>query len=282
MKAGLFLLLSVVAFGYVLLASRPKTKETALPEDRHPPTPPQSESPTQLHRRLWTVIKLAAGLIVGTLSLLAAVDQFWGRPWPTDPEVQAHDVVTPSSLVLPFTVKNKSYFDMKNVELICGVDLVLFEDAQKHVAGIESGAFSSGPFSIASSKTINYPCDATGLFEVQNGALVIRRTVPALRTRPGLFEPPITILKMCIWVGTNWRFAGMNWTFNSNIFKWPASKELHQWVEGPIARQVPYKNRVLDAWSTPDEIECSSTVGGTYMLFKEGQQPKKVEDISKR
>jgi hypothetical protein len=89
--------------------------------------------------------------------------------------VHAHDVVSTSSLVLPFTVKNKSIFDMTNVELICGVDLVLFEDAQKHVAAIERGAFSSGMFSIASGDTINYPCNASGLFEVQNGALVIRK-----------------------------------------------------------------------------------------------------------
>ena len=284
MKAGLLLslLVSVIAFGFVYISSRPKAREAFQSSDTQQPTSHQIEPPERLRHHLWKAIKWAAATGVAVFGLLQGVDQYWGRPWPTEPEVHAHDVVSTSSLILPFTVKNKSYFDMTDVELLCGVDLVLFEDAHKHVGAIENGVFSSGLFSIASGKPINYPCDASNLFEIQNGALVLRRSIPPLRTKPGLFEPPITILKMCIWVGTNWRFAGMNWTFNSNIFKWPASKELPQWVEGPIARQVPYKNRVKDAWSTPDEIECSSTVGGTYMLFKEGQPAKKVEDISKR
>jgi len=271
--------------GFVYISSRPKATKPGQSADKQQPTLPQLEPPERLRRRLWKALKWAAGTGVAVFGLLQGVDQYWGRPWPIEPEVHAHDVVSTSyvvstsSLVLPFTVKNKSYFDMKNVELLCGVDLVLFEDAQKHAGALEYGVFSSGTISIASGQTINYPCDASGLFEIQNGAVVIGQF---LRTKPGLFEPPITILKMCIWVGTNWRFAGKNWTFNSNIFKWPASKELHQWIEGPIARQVHYKDRVRDAWATPDEIECSGTVGGTYMLFKEGQLPKKVEDISKR
>ena len=35
---------------------------------------------------------------------------------------------------------------MTDVELLCGVDLVLFEDAHKHVGAIENGVFCVGTF----------------------------------------------------------------------------------------------------------------------------------------
>jgi hypothetical protein len=216
------------------------------------------------HRRQWLHHARQAVVIIATLlGILGGIDYFLGRPWPTDPAIHPLDFVSGTPLSHLFDVKNRSAFDMKNVEFTCGIDLVFFKDAEGQGAVISDMAFVNGNFSLPSGKSINYACDASNLVKVTpNGSLMMRHS---MNTKPGVFRPPLSILKMCLWVRGKYEFLWKTWTFQSVIFKWPASQDDTQhWVEGPIAQEPPDPGAPNN---TPDALECSPSVTFPYALF---------------
>src|SRR5690348_12191059 len=85
----------------------------------------RSKRRAPLHHRAWHVFVVCATI----LGPLAAIDQFWGRPWPIDPEIRFENPLRASSYILPFVLKNKSIWPMNNVAMTCGVNLYYFIDA---------------------------------------------------------------------------------------------------------------------------------------------------------
>lgn len=214
----------------------------------------------QLHHHLWSVLKWTIAVVLGTGSLLAVIDQFLGRPWPTDPEIHPLDFVSGTPLTHLFKVQNRMAFDMTNVEFTCGVQLFAAKDANGKLIGGSDFAFVTGQFSIPRGHWINYACDASSLVIVNpDQSLSFRRE---MQTKPGNFKGPLSIAKMCLWIGGKYRFAGMDWTFRSLIFKWPAAQNDPHWVEGFIAQEpIDIRGKGIDA------LECDSTVRFPYVLF---------------
>ena len=202
------------------------------------------------------------------LSVIAGVDYFFGRPWPTDPEIHPHDVISDLSLVLPFKVRNKSAFDMTNVEFRCGIDLVWAADAQGQQVVIRDVAFKEGVYSVpARSDPINYPCDASDLLKVRaDGTMSLHGSSTTLQTaRPTVFVPPWRILKMCIWIGGEYKFWWyIPLSFTTMIYQWPAAPNVHQWIEGPIVREPPKEEQLPGFYR--DALQCSASVRFPYAL----------------
>ena|SRR5271156_1755237 len=249
--------------------------------NRPPPKQTPSRSTTPPHRRWWRGAKWTTGTIVAILGLIASVYQLTGGPpWPADPEIYPHDTADGSSLILPFILRNRStLFDMKNVSMTCGIDLVAFSDANGHWGGIDSAAFFTGVISIpANSRPVNFPCDASSLLQVRpDGSLTIR---DALSTRPSVFQAPIKIVKMCVWIGGDYKIGPMNWSFTSNVFKWPASQTNHQWIAGPTATDQD-RPKTLPT-NNFDDLECRPSVTGPYLYIKGFGPPQFLTDIRNR
>jgi hypothetical protein len=226
---------------------------------------------------VWQGIVVVATLI----GLLGGVDYFFGRPWPTDPEIHPHESVAGSSLRLPFTIRNKSLWPMNNVAMTCGIDVVLWEDAAGRRGGAAGIAFYTGIVSIPGNSTINYPCDATSLIQVKaDGTFSLR---DALATKAVIFTPPMNVLKMCIWVGGDYKVGPKSESFTSILFKWPASQANKQWIEGPIAADQDRPNpkpNPLD--NNPDDLECANAVSGPYAYIKGYGLPLLMFDVLDR
>jgi hypothetical protein len=233
-----------------------------------------------LEIRIWVIVVTLGVFFFWILSQTANVFQIAGPPWPTDPEVHPQNVVTGASLTLPFTIKNRSaFFDMNDVALTCGIDLVALEDADGHKLGADSIAFFTGLFSIpANAAPINYPCDASGLVQVTpNGGITFRG---ALSSPAGPFRAPLKILKMCIWIGGDYKIGPTNWSFTTNIFKWPAAQGVTQWIEGPTA--VDQTGRQPIPNSDIDKLECRPSVSGPYVYIKGPGRPLFLPDALRR
>jgi len=161
-----------------------------------------------------------------------------GPPWPSDPEIHPRD---PSSLVLPFKVRNTSGLVRMN-ELVfrCGVDFVYAEDAAGQTVAITGAAFVTGVApSISPNETAIYTCDASDLLEPRpDGTLSLFGYSTKLAVygsdQPILWKPPFHVLKMCVWIGGEYRWAWRKWSLTSQIFQWPASPSSLQWIEGPV------------------------------------------------
>jgi hypothetical protein len=123
----------------------------------------------------------------------------------------------------------------------CGVDFVYAEDAAGQTVVITGAAFVTGVApSISPNETVNYTCDASDLLEPRaDGTLSLFGSSSRLSVdgsdQPILWKPPFRILKMCVWIGGEYRWASRKWSFTSQIFQWPASLSSLQWIEGPVA-----------------------------------------------
>jgi hypothetical protein len=219
---------------------------------------------------------LFAGGIVLNASKLA---EFIGKSWPPNPAIVPQEVARGTALVLPFKITNRSeYFDINDVAMSCGVDLMLFEDADGKRGGGDSMAFMTGVFSIPAGATLNYPCDASGLVSVlSDGNLTLRGE---LTTKGGSFRAPLKILKMCIWVGGDYQTGPFPRSFTSNIFKWPAAQTAPQWVEGPTAWDQTKPEKLPT--SDPDRLDCRTSPSGPYVYFRGAGAPYLVFDITRR
>jgi hypothetical protein len=245
---------------------------------------------------LWRFAKRIGGLALLMLAVFGGVagfDQFWGRLWPIDPEIHPRDAASSPSIIVPFIIKNRSVWEMKNTELRCGVDTVYFEDSEHKTIIFRDAAYVTGTYSIPSSadnKPINFECNASNLIKIlDDGSLDIRG---AMRTAPGLFKPPAAVLKMCRWIGGNYEFFGLTRSFRPMIFQWPQSPSNLQWVEGPIVRdslaEIPFpetrkpsaahsSNRALvdnEKNLLPGALDCSRSINIPYPLFRDAGAPE--------
>jgi hypothetical protein len=177
---------------------------------------PPSTPPTRMHRRLWLAAKVIVAFVVALIGLAGSIYGMWGAPWPLAPEIHAVDFVSGTPLTHLFKVQNRMAFNIKDAEFTCGVDLVYFKDAVANTGGVNDVAFVTGKFSIQRGEWINYSCDASQLVEASaDGSLNLRRE---LSTKPTVWKPPLTILKMCLWIGGKYRLFGIDWRFRSIIF----------------------------------------------------------------
>jgi len=116
-----------------------------------------------------------ASVIGAVLLVVMAIDVFFGRPWPSAPEIHPHDTLNGSTLRLPFTIKNTSIFPILSAEMTCGIDWVFFKDAQGQSANFVQMAFVNDVLSIDAGHQVNYECDASQLIKInQDGSLQIR------------------------------------------------------------------------------------------------------------
>jgi hypothetical protein len=280
---NLFIFLFVFALIVIVLAIAvrdPTQKPTQQQSTTQRPTL-QPRWRTRIYQYWWKPTKWIMIFVVGVVGLLASIYQVGGGPpWPADPEIHPRDTADGSSLILPFSVRNRStLFDTNDVSMTCGIDLVAFSDANGHWAGADSAAFFTGVISIpANSSPVNYPCDASSLVQVHpDGSLAFRDT---LSTGPSVLQAPIKILKMCVWVGGDYKIGPKTWSFTSNIFKWPASQTSHQWIEGPTATNQD-RPKALPT-NNFDDLECRPIVTGPYIYIKGFGPPQLLLDVRKR
>jgi hypothetical protein len=173
-------------------------------------------------------------------------------------EIHPHDTVDASSLVLPFQVTNRSLFRMHNVEFTCGIDLLYFMDADRKTGILRDMTFAAtGAPSIKRNKLVNYPCDASRFVQIRpDGSLIMGfPSGQSMTTKPFAFRPPLTIVKMCLWISGQYRLFGTTIHFATTMFQWPAAPGQRQWIEGPISgddaneRWIPEGSQLGGAWA---------------------------------
>jgi hypothetical protein len=211
--------------------------------------------------RFYRVLVRCAEAALALSALGQAIVAFWGPFWPTRPEIQFHDTIDASSFVLPFKMTNRSvWFSMDSMKIVCGVDLLYFIDADGKTGLLRDAQFDPGPISIARNSFTNYPCSASDYVRIRpDGSLMMGfEAGQSMTTPPSTFSPPLTVLKMCLWMSGDYKVFGHPVPFASKIFQWPAAPHQRQWIEGPIAPDLP-----SEAW-----IPEGSRIGGVWALRK--------------
>lgn len=235
---------------------------------------------------LVTIISALIVVFSGTVWIVAQtanISAIFGSFWPSAPEVTA-----PSSGEISlnsfFALKNpSSLFAIKDADLVCGVDLIYFEDANHNTALLRDVGFVVKHQSIAArGGQLQFECDASKVVEIYpDGTISFRK---AMNSTKSSFRPPIKILKACLWIGTSYPLFGMSMTFKSHVFQWPKAPGLPEWSEGKVVydRQKPEPPvwPPSAAWALrglytddiprklrPDAVECDPEPTGAYALF---------------
>ena len=172
------------------------------------------------------------------------------------PEIHPLDSVDASSFVLPFTAKNRSLFDMNDVQFTCSVRLLFFTDAEHKIGILRDVTFATGTISVPRNSRTNYGCNAAQFVRVgSEGSLQVGFPSAQFTTSDlSPFHPPIEILKMCLSISGRYRLFGIPIAFDTATFQWPAAPGQHQWTEGPIAddngdeKWIPDDSRLSGAW----------------------------------
>jgi hypothetical protein len=184
------------------------------------------------------------------------------------------NTVDASSFVLPFMVTNKSaWFNTYVADSGCRVNLLYFMDADNHTALVRDVKFNTGAFDVPPGPPINYPCDAAKYIRIlSDGSMVIGFPYGQLmKTGPDAFHPPLTILKMCLWISGHYRVFGIAAPFTSKMFQWPAEPNQRQWIEGRIvfdadeAKWIPSGSKLIGAWGLR-KLTTISQVGEVKLL----------------
>jgi hypothetical protein len=209
---------------------------------------------------------------VVTLGLFASVYRLYSGPfWPTSPAIYPNGCVDGSSLILPFTVTDRSaVLGMPKVTFRCGIDLVWAVDSKGQTVLLRDFAFESDGYTVPSgSKPLNYDCDASGLLRTNyDGTLSINGYRESPQSDAAhIYHPPWQILKMCVWVGGRYKIAGF-WSqeFASGIFQWPATRGSHQWLDGRVIQSAEREDRLPGF--VPDAPQCSASVRFPYILVE--------------
>ncbi len=205
-----------------------------------------------------------------TLGLFALIYQLCGGPfWPTSPVIYPRGAVDGASLILPFTVTDRSaVFRISKVRFRCGIDSVWAADSTGQTVLLRDFAFLSDSYTVPSgSKLVNYDCDASALLRVEHdGALSIKGYSELLQSDVAhAYHPPWRILKMCVWVGGIYKIAGF-WPreFASGIFQWPAVRGSHQWLDGPVIQPAKKEDKL--SGFVPVAPQCNASVRFPYIL----------------
>jgi hypothetical protein len=236
-----------MVFAFIISKSRKTTSPTQQPTM-------QQGRQTQLHRHLWRAIKWSTAFVVATLGLLNVIDQFWGRPWPTDPEIRFQNPLRESSYILPFALRDKSIWPMNNVMMTCSVNLYYFIDVHGLTGLLRDSEFNNQRLSIGRTTPTNYTCDASDYVRLADdySLLLGFPTGQFLKSPPSNFRPPLKIVKMCLYFKGSYPLG----SFTSSMYQWPAAPGLTQWIEGPIFPDLPNT-----AWIPP-----GSTIGAAWGL----------------
>ena len=99
--------------------------------------------------------------------------------------------------------------------------------------------YSPNTVAIPHNKLVQYYCGAERYVHVQpDGSLIIGTEVPLNLPKArasGVFRPPLTIVKMCMWIGGDYKIFGVvTHRFTTPIFQWPVEPGVNQWSEGAI------------------------------------------------
>jgi hypothetical protein len=193
-----------------------------------------------------------------------------------DPDIHPHDTIDPSSFNVPFNVINKSmWVPMTNVKLSCGIDLLYFIDADRKTGILKDVVFSTGEVSVLRGKPIQYHCDASRFVHLEPAGSLTTGfpSGQAMKTKPAAFRPPLTVVKMCVGVGGEYKIFGFTHRFSTAMFQWPLQPGLNQWIEGWITtddsndRWIP---ELVGAWGLraivdndrnllPGALQCTPT-----------------------
>jgi len=194
------------------------------------------------------------------LYYVASIVGLVGPLWPTDPEIHPRASFSGNVSDIAFDAINASaLFDIKNAELICGVDQAIFEDAIGRLIGSAGFAFLSGKTSVPARGRISQQCDVFGSMQIGPGGAVSMRS--SLSTAPTGFSGPLKVRKICLWIGVNYTVFGVERRFRSKMFQWPASQDDHSWVEAPIVSEQTRKSMKIG------DIACGDAVRLPYNLF---------------
>jgi len=190
-------------------------------------------------RRLWRAAGWIAATTISVLTILGLVDQWFGRSWVVAPEFEHRtSALSPQSLATEFTIKNRSVFDYKDVEIACGFDLIYMEDAVRKKIVFKDAAFSEDRLHSldARSPPLPYRCDGSKLVTLNPQFHTL--SFGMFITRPDKpFNPPLEVLKICVWVSVDfWKFGRFYW-FISTIAEWNVGSD--QWIEGGAIQNPP-------------------------------------------
>lgn len=205
------------------------------------------------------------------MGLVASVYQLGGGPpWPTAPEIHPRDTVNASSEILPFEVTNKSAFFPLNAKLVCGVDLLYFKDATGKTGLIRDAQFvQDAGISVEARGTKRLPCNPGDFVKIKPDGSVLMGFPEGqfLQTKPRAFQPPMTIIKICVLISGTWDFLGIPRGYASTMFQWPALPDQRQWAAGPITHEydddkwVPEGSTVGGAWGLRRLVDGASPFG---------------------
>ena len=158
---------------------------------------------------------------------------------------------------------------MDDVSFRCGVDQVRAIDPMGHQVFVADVAFLNGKKSLSTS--VSFKCNASDLLQIRaDGSLSFHGSSTTLESRERtVYRAPWHIVKMCVWVGGEYRFLGIFPTgFTSHIFQWPAQPGSRQWVERPIIGDRPAEEieeeKLLGL--IPGALACSDEVRFPYAL----------------
>jgi hypothetical protein len=175
-------------------------------------------------------------------------------PWPTTPEIIAPPS-NGSSQILYFSITHQSvFFPIKQARLSCELNLLYFMDADHKTGIIRDQTFSEGATAI--DPNTSYECDAKFIRILPDGSLEMGfHGGVSLATKPGVFRPPMTVLKMCVEIKGDYEVLGSTKSFKSAMFQWPTKPNVYQWIKGPIAFDsdqsmwIPNSSILSGAWA---------------------------------
>ena len=195
------------------------------------PQPPQIK---QHQKFLQTYLGSTRRRIAASLTFLAVVvtlgEWSWSVYQNTFPEVTARNSETDSTFLLPFILQNKStVFDMKNVELTCGIGTFILGNGKQTIVTVAGFTSSQLSAVIPAGHPADFPCDASKLVKFE-GAKGI--DIMGLHTDlPGI--EPMKITGIQVTVGMRIPNIGLEPNLPFRSFDWTCTPQGCHWTKGP-------------------------------------------------
>jgi hypothetical protein len=160
---------------------------------------------------------------------------------------------------------------MRNVDMVCDIDLLVFADADGKAGIFTAMQFDTGQLTIRRRTPTTDICDPIRLIQVRSdGALFIGYPdMASLSTEPGIFRAPLTVIKLCLYLRAHYAFWGHSLDFTSTLFQWPAAPGpapgQRQWLEGSVVPDIGSED-----WM-PDGSQLRHVWGLRAVLTPDGQ-----------